>query len=110
MLIPWGSDAPLYHRPYATITLIVLNVVSFLLFPPGQYKEWTLILGDDLRPLQWLTNIFMHAGWGQLIGNTIFLWTFGISGNHGDSEEFYDPIFPSMEFRLSAGNRQKLGV
>ena len=29
-------------------------------------------------PAQWLTNIFMHAGWFHLIGNMIFLWTFGM--------------------------------
>ena len=31
MLIPWGSDAPLYHRPIATVVLIVV-VRSFVLF------------------------------------------------------------------------------
>jgi membrane associated rhomboid family serine protease len=77
MLIPWGSDAPLYHRPYATIALIVVNVVSFFVFPPGNYQEWTLELGDGVHPIQWLSNIFMHAGWVHVIGTLIFLWTFG---------------------------------
>jgi membrane associated rhomboid family serine protease len=78
MIIPWGSDAPLYHRPIATIGLIVVSVASFLVFPVGQYQLWALVVGDGLHPLQWLTNIFMHAGWGHLIGNMIFLWTFGM--------------------------------
>ena len=78
MIIPWGTDAPIYHRPIATITIIVLNVLAALLFPPGMYKDWTLVLGEGVHPLQWLTNIFMHAGLGHVIGNMLFLWAFGI--------------------------------
>ena len=70
--------SPIYHRPVATITLIVLNVISSLLFSPADYPEWTLVLGAGVHPLQWLTNIFMHLGFGHLIGNMVFLWAFGI--------------------------------
>src|SRR5262249_45472444 len=77
-IFPWGTDAPLYHRPIVTIGLVLANVASFFLFPAKQYEDWTLVLGDGLHPLQWLTNIFMHAGWFHLIGNVIFLWTFGM--------------------------------
>ena len=31
MLVPYNTDAPLYHWPYATVTLIVLNVFSFII-------------------------------------------------------------------------------
>ena len=34
MLIPYSSDAPLYHRPVATIGLIVVNVLLFFCWPP----------------------------------------------------------------------------
>ena len=78
MFIPWGTDAPIYHRPIATIAIIVLNVLAALLFPPGMYKDWALVLGEGVHPLQWLTNIFMHPGLGHLIGNMLFLWAFGI--------------------------------
>jgi len=78
MLIPLGSDAPLYHRPIATIAMIVLCVVSFLVFPAGAHEEWMLLLGEGIHPAQWLTNLFMHAGIGHLVGNMIFLWAFGI--------------------------------
>jgi len=78
MFIPWGSDAPLYHRPIATIVVIVVSVLSFFAFPARGHEDWVLVLGDGIHPLQWLTNIFMHAGWGHLIGNMIFLWTFGM--------------------------------
>ena len=78
MIIPWGTDAPIYHRPIATIGIIVVNVLAFLLFPYQDHEEWTLVLGDGLHPLQWVTNIFMHAGFFQLAGNMLFLWTFGL--------------------------------
>lgn len=32
----------------------------------------------SFKPWQWVTNNFMHAGWGHLIGNMIFLWAFGL--------------------------------
>jgi membrane associated rhomboid family serine protease len=78
MLIPWGSDAPLYHRPIATIGVIVVCTLSFFLFPAGEFKDWTLVLGDGLHPIQWVTALFMHIGIGHLVGNLIFLWAFGI--------------------------------
>ncbi len=77
MIIPWGTDAPIYHRPIATITLIVLNVAAFFIFPARTHEEWTLVLGGGIHPLQWLTNIFLHTGLIHLIGNMFFLWTFG---------------------------------
>ena len=78
MIIPWGTDAPIYHRPIATIGVMVANVLVFVMFPPGRYEDWTLVLGDGLHPVQWVTNIFMHASFFQLAGNMLFLWTFGL--------------------------------
>ncbi len=77
MIIPWGTDAPIYHRPVATIALMVVNVLVYFLFPSGTYKDWTLALGGGIHPVQWLTNLFMHTGFFHLAGNMIFLWTFG---------------------------------
>jgi membrane associated rhomboid family serine protease len=78
MLLPWGTDAPLYHRPYATVAMIALCVVSFFVFPAVDHEEWMLEIGNGVHPLQWVTNLFMHAGRGHLIGNMAFLWVFGI--------------------------------
>jgi membrane associated rhomboid family serine protease len=78
MLIPWGSDAPLYHRPIATVVTIVLCVISFFAFPPGRYAAWTLAIGDGLHPVQWVSSLFMHSGWDHIVGNMLFLWVFGI--------------------------------
>jgi membrane associated rhomboid family serine protease len=78
MIIPWGTDAPLYHRPYATIAMIAINVLLFFVVPSDAYSDYVLVLGDGLHPVQWLTNNFLHSGIFHLIGNMIFLWTFGL--------------------------------
>ncbi len=78
MIIPWGTDAPLYHRPFATIALIAINTLLLVLVPRDAYADYVLKLGDGIDPLQWLTNNFLHSGVLPLVGNMIFLWTFGL--------------------------------
>ncbi len=80
MLIPYGSDAPLHYRPFATIGLIAVNAVVFAL----QWNEsidtekWALRIGSGFHPLQWVTANFLHADWLHLIANMVFLWVFGM--------------------------------
>jgi membrane associated rhomboid family serine protease len=79
MIIPWNTDAPIYHFPYATIGLIVANTVAFGLTLAAEDPEpWMLAFGDGLHPVQWISSVFMHAGLGHLLGNMIFLWGFGL--------------------------------
>jgi membrane associated rhomboid family serine protease len=100
MLIPVGTDAPIYHWPKATAALIVLNVAAFLAVPPpglfgrrgagaddpdevievvvSNFDRYALALGDGLHPVQWVTHNFLHYGVGHLLGNMFFLWAFGL--------------------------------
>lgn len=82
MLLPVGTDAPLYHRPIGTIGLIVLNVAAFALsiaqFGDEDWERHVLVIGDGLRPLQWITHGFLHADIFHLVGNMVFLWSFGL--------------------------------
>lgn len=131
MLIPYSTDAPIYHFPASTIGLIVINVVCFFAFCIGpnvvvedvdfvdrKGKRWRVIdiereierielfggdpdafvdtlrpasgngaawrerlilqFGAGLLPWQWITSMFMHADIMHLIGNMIFLWSFGL--------------------------------
>ena len=36
-----------------------------------------LCTGPNVGPLSLVTSIFLHGGWGHLIGNLWFLWVFG---------------------------------
>ena len=73
--IPTGTDAPIYYWPIATVGLIVVNSLAFFL--TGNVEPFINQFGI-INPLQWLTSLFMHADFSHLLGNMIFLWTFGI--------------------------------
>ena len=79
-MFPYRTDAPLYHFPYATIGLIVVNVLAFLavIGASGDVKRFTLEYGEGLKPLQWVTSNFIHGGLMHLFGNMLALWTFGL--------------------------------
>ncbi len=85
MLIPYGTDAPIYYRPFATVSFIAINVVMFWLTGMGEVcnalhheHRWLILEFNRINPLQWLTAAFMHASWGHLLGNMVFLWCFGL--------------------------------
>ena len=69
--------------PVVTTSLIVLNVLVFLLELAGGeafVKQWSVIPSDIAEGRHWitiLTGMFMHAGWMHIIGNMVFLWAFG---------------------------------
>jgi membrane associated rhomboid family serine protease len=80
MLIPIGTDAPLYHYPITTIGLILANTVCFVATGFGAAETldpWVLHFGT-INPVEWLSTMFAHAGFGHLIGNMFFLWGFGL--------------------------------
>ncbi len=86
MLLPYSTDAPLYHWPIATVGLIVANVLVFCAtvlqvflgsFEPEQV-EWLMILFNQINPVQWITGSFIHADPVHLAGNMMFLWAFGL--------------------------------
>ena len=83
-MIPINTDAPIYHFPVMTITLIVVNVLAFFLTAGGnpeeveRWAQWSLQHGQGLQPIQWITSNFVHGGFWHLIGNMIFLWAFGL--------------------------------
>lgn len=86
MLIPYHTDAPLYHRPLATIGLILLNTAIFAITvasvsengDASAVQPWMLRLGEGLHPVQWLTSNFLHADIMHLVGNMLGLWVFGL--------------------------------
>ncbi len=78
-LIPYGTDAPVYYWPYATIGLIVTNtLVFFLQVASSNYGEPFFLHFGVINPVQWLTSVFMHISFLHLLANMIFLWSFGL--------------------------------
>lgn len=110
--IPIGTDAPIYHWPYATVGMIVLTVLAYFVQvnvlvddrpavvlqkaleesedveqeadSPREssgwrsLQTWMLATGDGIRPMQWLTHLFLHGDPLHLVGNMLFLWCFGL--------------------------------
>ena len=83
-LIPLG-DASRPTRRFAVVTtsIILLNVYFFLkelLYGNAYVYAWSAIPirithGHHLITL--ITSMFMHGSWMHIIGNMVFLWTFG---------------------------------
>jgi len=86
LYFPYGTDAPLYHRPIITIVMIVINYIVYVMFaasPFGainveQAAPYVLSLGAGLHPFQWLTSNFVHANFFHYLFNMFFLWVFGL--------------------------------
>jgi membrane associated rhomboid family serine protease len=99
LVVPTGTDAPIYHWPYVTVGLIVVNVALLFAIPPvastpalnddgeviegaeiiSNFDRYSLAIGDGrLHPVQWVTHNFLHNGFMHLAGNMLFLWAFGI--------------------------------
>src|SRR5215470_1630732 len=95
MVVPIYDENPLRlpHRPIITWGLIALNILIFLaeigIVPvsDGMLTRLALMpatfLGNSVAPnllgpvSSLFTYMFLHADWGHLFGNMIFLWVFG---------------------------------
>jgi membrane associated rhomboid family serine protease len=78
---PYTTDAPIFYWPYATVGLIVANILIFFGMTTGMIPnvdDWVLWYGQGMHPGQWITNIFTHNSFAHLLGNMVFLWVFGI--------------------------------
>ena len=104
--IPINTDAPLYHFPYATIGLIVANVVCFAAtgFADDRLLEpWLLQYGEGLNPLEWIPAAFAHGGFMHLIGNMFFLWGFGLVVEGKLGWKRFLPLYLAMAAVWGAG-------
>ena len=100
-LAPYRTDAPVYHFPYATIGLIVVNTIAYaaLLGSSGLgVREYILQYGEGLKPLQWITSNFVHGGFMHLLGNMIVLWTFGLLVEGKVGPVVFLPLYLGMGF------------
>src|ERR1044071_524573 len=96
MLIPFRSDRPRLRPAYLTVALIVVNTLvycfSWTLSPvvvPVHIAGQTFNVEQDRLSFQYglygshptlltlFTHQFLHADFGHLFGNMLFLWLFG---------------------------------
>jgi len=94
-VIPLKDENPTELRPLVTIMLIVLNLAAWVVLQGAGMNQQVLeasvwrygTVPCELtqacareQGLGWselLTSMFMHGGWGHLLGNMLFLWVFG---------------------------------
>ncbi|MCK4626573.1 MAG: rhomboid family intramembrane serine protease, partial [Phycisphaerae bacterium] len=84
-MIPIGTDRRLKHRPWVNYAIVAANIFVFIVLQqtrsdtPGvrTYLLWP----DKPEVYQFFSCMFMHGGWGHLLGNMIFLWVFGNAVN-----------------------------
>jgi membrane associated rhomboid family serine protease len=82
-MIPLRDVIPTRTTPVVTVGLIALNIAFFLyeqtLGPRGLdsfVRTWGLVPVD----FAWdrvVTSMFLHGGWGHIVGNMLYLWIFG---------------------------------
>jgi membrane associated rhomboid family serine protease len=93
-MLPLKDNVPTRHFPLLTVGLIAANVAVFVLYQdagrgqgffasvnelayqPCEVENSCRQIGEDW-PVNIFTSMFMHAGWGHLLGNMLFLWIFG---------------------------------
>jgi membrane associated rhomboid family serine protease len=69
--------------PIVTLSIIIINLAVFiaeLINGDAFVEKWALVpahvaAGRDLVTV--FSSMFMHASWGHIIGNMVFLWAFG---------------------------------
>jgi len=88
-MFPIRDDVPSRNPPYATVALIVVNVVVFVVHfthrlsdPAGALSAVSTFglvpaAASEGRVYPFFTSMFLHAGWFHLIVNMWYLWIFG---------------------------------
>jgi membrane associated rhomboid family serine protease len=93
-VLPLKDNVPTRRFPIVTVGLIVANVLVWIVYEnagAGREFEAAVFEGSYFPcevegscsdqglswPVNTFTSMFMHASWGHLLGNMLFLWIFG---------------------------------
>ncbi|HVT11690.1 MAG TPA: rhomboid family intramembrane serine protease [Fimbriimonadaceae bacterium] len=84
MLLPIRSKNPPESFPYATLGLILVNVIVYAVTSNGlEVKEEAVkrfaVSGQAFDPLHILTSMFMHGSLMHILGNMFFLYLLGFA-------------------------------
>lgn len=86
MFIPLGTDRPLRRPTLVNHALVGINIGVFLAVevvkrfaPDAAERVWAALclFPPDPHPWGFISYAFLHAGWSHILGNMVFLWTFG---------------------------------
>jgi membrane associated rhomboid family serine protease len=83
-MIPVGTNLSRKNFPWATIGLLLANWLIFYSFLGSdihtEFWIWRYFYSTpgDQYPWQLITSSFFHANFWHLLGNSIFIWVFGI--------------------------------
>ena len=93
-MLPLKDNVPTQRFPVLTVALIAANALVWILYEdagqmpglqqsidelayhPCEVENTCRQVGEDW-PITIFTSMFMHGGWGHLLGNMLFLWIFG---------------------------------
>jgi membrane associated rhomboid family serine protease len=89
-VLPLRDNVPTRHFPVVTASLIVANVLVWVLYQlpdlqgsvdelayhPCEVEGSCRVIGQNW-PVTAFTSMFMHGSWAHLLGNMLFLWVFG---------------------------------
>jgi membrane associated rhomboid family serine protease len=92
-LIPLRDENPTEITPFMTFIFIAMNIAAWFMLQgagePDRLMASVVTLGTvpcqitgacPAEGLTWgtmVTSMFLHGGWGHLLGNMVFLWVFG---------------------------------
>ena len=92
-MIPLRDENPTEITPFVTVLLILANLAAWFLLQgagsPQVLEASVIVFGtvpcevtgacatEGLGRWAVITSMFMHGGWGHLLGNMVFLWVFG---------------------------------
>jgi len=83
-VIPVGTNLKLKNVPWATIGLLLANWIIFISLHGAYYdigfwiSSYFFSVPGEQYPWQLITYMFFHASLWHLLGNSIYLWVFGI--------------------------------
>ncbi|MCX7767187.1 MAG: rhomboid family intramembrane serine protease, partial [Candidatus Sumerlaeia bacterium] len=81
MFIPYASDQVFYRRPWATYSIIAINLIVVLYEKTLSLRGFHDFLGDfafvpsEFSPIKLVTSLFIHSGLIHFIGN---MWFFAL--------------------------------
>ncbi len=92
-MIPLKDENPTEITPYVTVLLVLANLAAWFVYQGAGLPDGlvTSVESFGFRPCEItgqcagaglagpsvFTSMFMHASWGHLLGNLLFLWVFG---------------------------------